>query len=308
MVAVAPRTYSRPALLAALLLIGCAWGATVPMVQVSVTTGLSPLLITTWELIYSVMLLSAVCAATGRWPRRTPAWLALYAAIGSLGTLLPGITTYSAADHLPGGVLALVLATVPMFTLVIAVAAGTDTFSRLKLLGLALALAGIALLVLPGEALPAAAEAAFILVALMSTLFYAVEANVVARFVPPAEDAVATLLGACIMGLVLALPATLLFGRYDAAPAPWNVGDWGPAEAAIFGISVLHVFAYAGYLWLMGRAGPIFSSQVGPVVTVAGVLLSALFLGESNSSWVWLSLVLLVAGLLLVQPRERKVA
>ena len=299
-----PRTRSRAALVAALLLIGAAWGGTVPLVQISVTSGLSPLLITLWEIVYSIALLSAACAVTGRWPRRTWRWAVLYAAIGGFGTVVPGIFTYWAADHLPGGVLALVLATVPMFTLVIAVAVGTDTFSPARLFGLVLALAGIAVLVLPGEALPDAAEAIFILVALGSTLCYAVESNVVARFVPPAEDAIATLLGACIAGLAMALPLTLLFGRYSAAPAPWNVGAWGAAEWAIMAITALHVVAYSGYLWLMGRAGPIFTSQVGPVVTVAGVVFSAWFLGEENSAWIWLSLVLLVGGLMLVRPRE----
>lgn len=300
----APRPFSRPALVGILLLIGCAWGGTVPLVQVSVTSGLSPLLITLWELIYSIVLLSMACVVTGRWPRWSGPWIARYAAIGAFGTLLPGMTTYWAADHLPGGVLALVLATVPMFTLLLAVIVGTDTFSPGRLLGLLLALLGIALLVLPGEALPEAAEAIFILVGLASTLCYAIEANVVARTVPPAEDAIATLLGACIWGTVMALPVTLLTGRYDAAPAPWNVGVWQGPEWAILGISVLHVIAYAGYLWLMGRAGPIFTSQVGPVVTVAGVLLSAWLLGEENSAWIWLSLVLLVSGLMLVRPRE----
>lgn len=303
-VVLAPRSFSRAALVAALLAVGCAWGGTVPLVQVSVRSGLSPLLITLWEIIYSVALLALACAVTGRWPRRSWPWVARYAAIAVFGTVVPGVLTYWAADHLPGGVLALVLATVPMFTLVIAVLVGTDRFTPGRLLGLVLALVGIAVLVLPGEALPEAAEAIFILVALGSTLCYATESNVVARFVPPAEDAIATLLGACIAGLAMTLPATLLFGRWDAAPAPWNAGAWGDAEWAIFGITVLHVVAYSGYLWLVGRAGPIFTSQVGPVVTVAGVLFSVWFLDERNSAWIWLSLVLLVSGLMLVRPRD----
>ncbi len=53
----------------------------------------------------------------------------------------------------------------------------------------------------------------------------------------------------------------------------------------------------------MGLAGPVFSSQVSYVVTLAGVFLSALILSESYSSWVWMALVLMLAGLTLVQPR-----
>ena len=64
--------------------------------------------------------------------------------------------------------------------------------------------------------------------------------------------------------------------------------------------------AYTGYIWLVGRAGAVFASQVAYVVTLGGVLLSALFLGERYSAWVWSALALMIAGLALVQPRRAR--
>ncbi|HEY5700634.1 MAG TPA: EamA/RhaT family transporter, partial [Gammaproteobacteria bacterium] len=61
---------------------------------------------------------------------------------------------------------------------------------------------------------------------------------------------------------------------------------------------------YTGYIWLVGASGPIFSSQISYVVTLSGVFLSAVILSESYSPWVWLALILMIAGLALVQPRQ----
>ena len=52
-------------------------------------------------------------------------------------------------------------------------------------------------------------------------------------------------------------------------------------------------------------AGAVFASQVSYVVTLAGVFLSALILGEAYSGWVWAALTLMIGGLALVQPRSR---
>jgi drug/metabolite transporter (DMT)-like permease len=52
------------------------------------------------------------------------------------------------------------------------------------------------------------------------------------------------------------------------------------------------------------RAGPLFASQVGYVVTLAGVFWGMLLFGESHSAWVWVSLVTMLAGLALVTPRK----
>jgi drug/metabolite transporter (DMT)-like permease len=68
--------------------------------------------------------------------------------------------------------------------------------------------------------------------------------------------------------------------------------------------SILHVCAYAGYIWLLGATGVIFASQIAYVVTIAGVFISAVALNEAYSSWVWAALGLMLVGLALVHPRK----
>jgi len=78
---------------------------------------------------------------------------------------------------------------------------------------------------------------------------------------------------------------------------------WGTDDLAIVGASLLHAAAYAGYVWLVGRAGSVFAAQVAYVVTATGVVWSMLLLGERYSAWIWFAFAVMIAGLALVQPR-----
>ncbi len=57
----------------------------------------------------------------------------------------------------------------------------------------------------------------------------------------------------------------------------------------------------------MGQAGPVFTAQVSYVVTLFGLFWAKLILAESYSPLIWLSLVLMVPGMYLVQPRRKGV-
>ena len=99
--------------------------------------------------------------------------------------------------------------------------------------------------------------------------------------------------------LVLALPLALGHGPVDR-PA----SALGRAGApALWPAALIHALVYAGYVWLVGRAGAVFAAQVAYLVTGFGVLWAMLLLGERYSRWVWAALALMLAGLALVQPR-----
>ena len=58
-------------------------------------------------------------------------------------------------------------------------------------------------------------------------------------------------------------------------------------------------------LRLLRSAGSVFAMQVAYLVTGWAMLWSILFLGERHGPLVWLALLVLFAGLFLVQPRPR---
>ena len=86
------------------------------------------------------------------------------------------------------------------------------------------------------------------------------------------------------------------------------LGSFDQAEISLVVMTFLHIGAYSGFVWLISSAGPVFAAQVGYIVTLSGVVLGVAVLGEQNSTWVWLSLVVMMLGLALVQPRDRREA
>jgi drug/metabolite transporter (DMT)-like permease len=226
--------------------------------------------------------------------------LRIYLIIGVLGTVIPNSASYEAIRHLPAGLISILLSMVPIFAFPVALMLGNEKFRARRLAGLMVGLTGVLVIVLPEASLPERAMVAFIPLALVAPFLYAIEGNVVARWGTAGLDPVQVLAGGSLVGAVIALPLALATGEFIDPRAPW-----GAADLALVTGSMLHALAYAGYVWLVGRAGAVFAVQVSYLVTGFGVTWSMLFLGESYSGWIWAALALMFAGLFLVQPRPR---
>jgi drug/metabolite transporter (DMT)-like permease len=88
----------------------------------------------------------------------------------------------------------------------------------------------------------------------------------------------------------------------DQSYSPWPLGrdDW-----ALILSSALHALLYATYVWLAATAGAVFAAQSSYLVTAAGMIWAMVLLGERPNATVWLALAVMLAGVALVQPRER---
>lgn len=289
--------------MAALLALGLAWGVSIPITKVATSTGHGPLGLIFWQLVFVAALLLGLLAARGRMPRPRAAHLPILLAIALLGTLIPNALSYVAVRHLPAGVYSVVISLVPMSAFAIAWAWRTEPFSARRLAGLVLGLVAVLILVLPGATLPSGAAWIFVLLGAGATICYGLEGNVVARYGLSGLDPVEALALASLVGIVLALPLALVTGQFFGLLRPW-----GPAEWALLATSALHAFAYAGYIWLVGRAGAVFTAQISYPVTLFGVIASMAFLGERYAPGLWLALALMLLGIFLVQPRNEDAA
>jgi len=89
-------------------------------------------------------------------------------------------------------------------------------------------------------------------------------------------------------------------GQFIDPRAPWGLPD-----LALVASSCIHAVVYSTYVWLVGRAGSVFAAKVSYLVTAAGVGWAMLLLGERYSGGVWLAMLVLLAGVFLVQPRPK---
>lgn len=286
---------------AVLVAAGLSWGSTVVLAKVATAAGHHPLGLALWQALILVLLLGLRQVLRRRpLPLSRRHWV-FFGLCGLLGSAVPHAASFYAARELPAGVLAIVLATAPLMTTAIAIALRSERASPLRLAGLLLGLLGIVLLVAPEASLPGAGAAAWVLVAAIAPLTYAMEDNVIDRRMPADCDAFTALLGFSVAAAAMLAPVVFVTGtNLDF----WS--HWGLAEGAILLMALAHLFAYASLIWLIGRAGPVFASQIGYIVTLSGVAWGMLLLGERHSGWVWAALMLLMVGITLVRPRERR--
>jgi drug/metabolite transporter (DMT)-like permease len=284
---------------ALLICLGALWGITQPLAKIAVSDGYRHFGIIFWQFVIGAALLLLVNGLRGGRLPFTSRHVALYVIIALIGTLLPNSASYTAAIHLPSGVLSIVLSLIPMMAFPIALMLGMDRFSATRLLGLLLGLGAIILIAAPEASLPDPAMVWWLPMALVAPAFYAVEGNFVARYGTEGLDAVQVLLGASLIGVALSAPLAIMTGQFISPLPPYGLPD-----LAIIGSATAHALAYTGYVWIVGRAGAVFAAQVSYLVTGFGIFWAKLILGESYSPWIWAAMGLMFIGLFLVQPRK----
>jgi len=283
------------------MLMGLAWGAVFPVTKVALTAGYQPFGIMFWQSAIAVVL-----SGIGILLRRKPFMLSreafgLYLGIAMFGAVLPNYFSFTANAALPAGVLSIIIALVPLFSMPMALLLGFEKLSLIRTLGAACGAVAVLLLIGPSTSLPDPAMATFVLLGLLAPLFYGMEGNFLIWYGARGLDPLQILFGATLISLVVALVLALTLGQYASPLRVWSWPEW-----AIVVSSILNWAAYIGYVWLIGRAGPVFASQVAYMVTGWGVIWSMVLLGERYSLWVWGAFGLMLLGIALVRPRNNE--
>ncbi|MES2666791.1 MAG: DMT family transporter [Pseudomonadota bacterium] len=302
-VARTPRLSEKTGLLVALVVLGVGWGATQPLGKMATSTGHPPFGLIFWQLVICTLVLGAISLARGRGLVFTRPALQFYVVVAIMGTLIPNAAFYVSVTKLPAGIMSILISTVPLMAFPLALLLRIDGFSARRLIGLLLGLAGVALIALPASSLPDPAMAAFLPLAMIGPLFYAMEGTYVARFGMAGMDPVQAMFGASLVGLILCLPVTLIAGQWITPALPFGRAEW-----ALILSSSVHAMLYAGYVGLAARAGAVFASQTSYLVTASGVFWAMALLDERFSPLVWVALVVMLSGVALVQPRSRRAA
>lgn len=282
-----------------LLLVGAGslWGLTFPLARIAAQGGTHAVTLALWQAVVSALGLVAVHLAL-RW--RLPLsgqHVRFYAVCGLMGTALPTSLYYLAAVHVPSGVLAITIATVPMMTLLLAWLCRIERPSMARVAGLVAGILGVAFLVLPEASLPDPAAVPWVLLVVLCAACYAIENSYIALDLPPDTHPLSILLGMMIAAALMTAPVAFVFGVLALPSLPF-----GWPEISLFGMAVLSTVAYTVFVYLVGAGGPVFASQIAYVVTLTGVAWGMVLLGEAHSGWVWAALAVMIVGLALVKP------
>ena len=289
-------------LIGVLILLGVGWGSTQALGKMAVSSGYQHFGLIFWQATIGVVVLGALNLVRRGHFSLSRAGLRFAFIIACIGTLIPNSTFYISVVHLPSGVMSILISTIPMLSLPMALALGMDRLHPLRLLGLLCGFVGVALIALPQTSLPTPEMAAWLPLAMVGPVFYAMEGNYVAKWGMGGLDAVQAMFWASLLAALLALPLALGMGQWIDPRPPY-----GQPELALMASSAIHALMYAAYVWLAAKAGAVFATQTSYVVTLSGVLWAILLLDEQFSAWVWAAMAVMLVGLFLVQPHQRAV-
>ena len=282
----------------ALIVMGVTWGVTPVLVKIAVSTGHHPFGLIVWTNLVGTILSGLVTFARGRRLPISLPYLKLYLGVALLGAVIPNLLNFTAAAHLPAGIMSMLIALVPMFAMPVALVMGFEKPSLIRFLGALCGAIAILLIVGPDTGLPDASKIGYVFIALGASLCYGGEGNFLTWFGMRGLDPVQVLFGASLIGLIIAVPLAGFTGSFIP------LDNLGAPELALFAASVISWGAYATYIWVIAKAGPVFASQVAYLVTGFGVIWAMLLLGERYSIWVWAAFALMLVGIAMVKPHK----
>lgn len=299
----APRARGRFLPTSLLVAYGVLGGGTFTVSKIAMQAGVTPLSYTLWQCAGTFVVILAVSLLRGLVLPLNAGYLRFSLVCGTIGLTLPCLAMFTAVTRLPAGVLAIIVATVSLFTYAVAYALRLERLAWSRAAGLLLGFAGALFILLPRAGLPAPDLAPWVLLGFAAPLLYALTSIYVDRRRPPECSGSALTLGMLGAAVAVLIPAALAGGPLFVPSLPP-----GPAEWAIAGQIVISSMGYLLFFEIIRLAGAVFFSQVGYLVTISGVAWAALALGETYSGWVWLAAVLILASLALVNRRPRALA
>ncbi|WP_405020006.1 EamA family transporter [Kitasatospora sp. NBC_00070] len=291
---------STPAVWGALAIVYVVWGSTYLGIRIAVET-MPPFLSAAARFITAGLLLAGLVA----W-RQGPAALKVtrrqLASAGLVGLMLllggNGMVVLAEQD-VPSGLAALLVATVPLWLVLLRAGSGQRT-SKAGLVGVLLGLAGLGVLTVPG--LSGDVKLAGVLLVIVGTLSWAGGSFLTSRL-PMPKNVFATSAYEMIVGGLGCLAVAALRGEPQALDlATVSTRSWvALAALVVFGSLV----AFTAYAWLLQNAPLPLVATYAYVNPVVAVLLGWLILAEPLSWPIVLGGAIVVAAVCLVVRKER---
>src|SRR5882762_8982995 len=226
------------------------------------------------------------------------------AVVGALFFLVGHGTLHWAEQYVGSGLAALLIATEPMFILVLAWSMGQQKISRLSALGLGLGVVGVAMLTGAELAVKGSSLLA-VLAVLLGSLSWSVGVAISPKLKLP-SDALGRTALPTICGAVMLLTAAGITGEFQAV-------HWASISLkSILGLAYLIVFgsivAFTSYTWLLQRCPPALVATHTYANPVVAVLLGWMLASERLSVNVVLASVAILGAIVLIRKGEQKVA
>ena len=279
--------------LSTLMLLGFTWGCGYSLARFAMTHHVSPLGYALWQSIGpGILLLLIDYLVQKRWPLPLKHWR-FYAICGLIGIGIPNVNMFYSAQHLPAGILSVVINTVPIFTVLLALFYKHMAYSKTHIAGALCAFLGIILLNVSQYHFTWNHVSPWILSSLATPLLFALTAIYIEK-----NQDIKTSPLSCASGMMLAaslflLPITLF--THSLYPL-WS-NPLTKTNLVIFLEIILSSLGYVLFFRLIKTSGAIYYSLTGAVVALTGLFWAKIILSETLSPPKMIACAVIILGI-----------
>ncbi len=279
---------------------GVIWGATFSLALIATAQGAHPLGLSAWQVVLTALFFLGVFLFS-RFTLFNPRHIRHYLVLALVGITAPNLFYYYAAPHLSAGILAITVSTVPLFTYAIMLLLRFESMVVRRMAGIVVGMIAILLLVVPDHGFSSDDASLWILLVLVCALLYAIENVYIGRGIDASIDIRELLFASSLIASLIQFPLAYYLGIHESWT--WLATDAG---LAIAGTALGSSVAYAMFFYTIKTSGPVFASQCAYVVTISGVIWGIMIFSEQHTTWVWISVIVMLLGLLLVNPDDEE--
>jgi drug/metabolite transporter (DMT)-like permease len=280
-----------------LLILGITWSLGYSIARYCTTNGVNPLGYAFWQSLGPAIILTAICFVLKIPPSLKRQAIFFYLFAGLIGISLPNANIYFSAQHLPAGILAVVINTVPLFTYLLALAFKEETFHQRRFAGVILTFIGLLVLAQPHVLLEKSA-APWLFSALLTPLAFSLCAVFISKYRPDNSHSLSLASGMLCASTLWLTPVVIVLGHF------YWIQSFAPMQNRLIVLEIaLSSFGYWILFILLRKAGAVYYSLVGGIVAIAGLLWGYIFFGESQTIYSLLAITSIIAGITCVAIR-----
>jgi drug/metabolite transporter (DMT)-like permease len=286
--------------LALLLLIGAVWGFFFILIKISVNNGIEPVSYVFWFSFGAGTIVYGIGLIRKEVPRLEPAHLSYYVKAALMRFTFANMILYTAQGKLPVGLMAVIMAFMPIFTYALSLAFRVEKLIGVRVAGVALGIGGAMMILLPKSSLPDPSLAIWVLIGFCVPLLHGSAYVLLSeKHRPPGSTSLGIAAGTLYASAIISLAVALALGKFQMLWPPFSTGELTMMlHITLAGLNFYAVFE------LVRIAGPTYMSQSSSVAVGYGVLFGYLILDETLSLWVWGAITLILCGVALVSSRR----
>ncbi|KAB8031086.1 DMT family transporter [Fluviispira multicolorata] len=283
-----------------LICLGLCWGTGFSIAKFAMESGITPLGYSFWQSFGpAIFILFVTLFKEKSFPSFKLKHNLFYFICGILGIVLPNLTIYFSATHVPSGILGLIVNTSPIITYVLSIFFLLEKFSLNRFFGIIFGFFGLVILFYPK--LSNYSNFKWMLFALITPLLLASCTIFMVKLRPTNSSSLALSSGMLLASSLIIAPVTFITGNFHVIRLPLDL----PNFFIIFEI-ILSSIGYVVFFELLKIAGPVYYSLVGCIVAIVGLFWGFIIFNEKINLLEWISVVFIILSIYMVSFHRQK--